>query len=94
VRFLALAEGDFPVERFPGLSSPRVGLGEGFPECNWSFLECILHPEKTLSPVVDVGGGFCLIFSKDEDGELKILLELDQGEEEKKYGGRGREVSI
>jgi hypothetical protein len=30
---------------FPEPSSPRVALGEGFPECNW-------HPGKTLPPVV------------------------------------------
>jgi hypothetical protein len=52
VRFPALGEGGFPVERFPGLSSPRVALGEGFPECNWSIPKCILHPGKALSPVV------------------------------------------
>jgi hypothetical protein len=52
VRFPALGEGGFPVKLFPGPSSPRVALEEGFPECNWSFPECILHPGKTPSPVV------------------------------------------
>jgi hypothetical protein len=51
VRFPALGEGGFPVERFPGLSSPRVALGEGgFPECNWSIPECILHPGRPCLP--------------------------------------------
>jgi hypothetical protein len=58
VQFPALAEGGFPMERFPGLSSPRVALGEGFPECNWSIPECILHPGKTLLPYNHSAGGF------------------------------------
>jgi len=42
-RFLALGEDVFPVKRYPGQSSPGVALGEGFPECIWTFPECIWH---------------------------------------------------
>jgi hypothetical protein len=42
VRFLALEEGLFPVERIPGSSSPSVALGEGFPECFSAFPEWAL----------------------------------------------------
>jgi hypothetical protein len=49
---LALGEGGFPVSLFPGPSSPRVALGEAFPECNWSFPECCWHLGKNLPAVV------------------------------------------
>jgi hypothetical protein len=54
VQFLALGGGGFPVSLFPGPSSPRVALGEAFPECNWSFPECCWHPGKNLPAVVSV----------------------------------------
>ena len=40
-RFLALGEDVFSVKRYPEHSSLSVALGEGFPECNWAFPECI-----------------------------------------------------
>jgi hypothetical protein len=52
VRFLALGEDLFPVNHFPGSSSPSVALGEGFPECFGLFPECFRHSGKRVTPVV------------------------------------------
>jgi hypothetical protein len=59
VRFFALREDLFPVNRFPGSSSPSVALGEAFPECCfpecfWLFPECLRHSGKPVAPVVGV----------------------------------------
>jgi hypothetical protein len=70
---LALGEDLFPVNHFPGRSSPSVALGEGFPECFGLFPECFRHSGKRVTTVVlrpaqPAGKGIAFEEGKDSEG--------------------------